>query len=76
MTARAITLSGDIAGERSEIGDWRNIRPATCSARLGELSTELITARAEDVRVVGVGLALPGIVRADTATLMTAPNLG
>ncbi|MFE3002010.1 ROK family protein [Nocardia sp. NPDC059246] len=76
LTARAITLSGEIAGERSEIGDWRNSRPAACLARLGELSTELITALTDDVRIVGVGLALPGVVRADTATLMTAPNLG
>jgi predicted NBD/HSP70 family sugar kinase len=75
VTARLIALSGEVLAERVEPADLRTSEPGPTLTRLAELGADLIV-RAAGTRVVGAGLALPGIVSTSTGRLLTAPNLG
>ena len=72
LAARVLDLRGRIVAERVEDGDFRNSDPAATLARLGDLVADLRLP--PTLRLVGTGLALPGIVDGDV--LLRAPNLG
>jgi predicted NBD/HSP70 family sugar kinase len=72
LAARVIDLRGRIVAERVEDGDFRTSDPAATLARLAALVADL--GLPGSLRVVGTGLALPGIVDGDL--LLRAPNLG
>jgi predicted NBD/HSP70 family sugar kinase len=74
LAARVLDLRGRIVAERVEDGDFRNSDPAATLTRLGMLATELRAGLPAALRLVGTGLALPGIVDGDL--LLRAPNLG
>jgi predicted NBD/HSP70 family sugar kinase len=74
---RAVDLSGQVLVERVEADDLRHQHPVDVLDRLaGLLEHALRRLRAEDVRVVGTSLALPGLVDSDRGPLRLAPNLG
>jgi predicted NBD/HSP70 family sugar kinase len=74
LAARVLDLRGRIVAERVEDGDFRNSDPAATLPRLGELAAQLQASLPSSLRLVGTGLALPGIVDGDL--LLRAPNLG
>jgi predicted NBD/HSP70 family sugar kinase len=76
LAARVLDLRGRIVAERVEDGDFRNSDPAATLARLGALAAELRAALPGTLRLVGSGLALPGIVDVEGGVLLRAPNLG
>src|SRR3954468_3651542 len=61
LAARVLDLRGRIVEERVEDGDFRNSDPGTTLARLGALVADLRAALPAGLRLVGAGLALPGI---------------
>src|SRR4051812_39611795 len=76
LAARVLDLRGRIVAERVEDGDFGNSDPAATLGRLGALAAELRAGLPETLRIVGAGLALPGIVDVDGGVLLRAPNLG
>src|SRR4051794_24502379 len=74
LAARVLDLRGRIVAERVEDGDFRNSDPSATLPRLGELAAQLQASLPGSLRLVGTGLALPGIVDGDL--LLRAPNLG
>lgn len=75
LVGRVIALSGDVLAEHIEFSDLRGSEAGPVLARLGDISTRLI-ADTLGTRLVGVGLALPGIVSTNPDRLLIAPNLG
>ena len=75
LAARVVDLRGRVVGERVEDGDFVGSDPMSTLHRLRALTTDLL-AHLPGVRVVGAGLALPGIVDASAGLLLRAPNLG
>jgi predicted NBD/HSP70 family sugar kinase len=70
-------LTGAVRYEDRVYGDHRGSCPGPVLDELASLSNDAIDEiEATGLRVVGVTLALPGLVRADTGTLLNAPNLG
>lgn len=76
LAGRVVGLSGDVLAERREPGDFRDSDPGPVLERLDALAADLVARVPSGTRLVGAGLALPGIVSADTGTLLVAPNLG
>jgi predicted NBD/HSP70 family sugar kinase len=76
MAARVVDLRGRIVAEVVEDGDFMGSHPGTVLGRLGELVARLLSGLPADLRLVGAGLALPGIVDTDAGVLLRAPNLG
>src|SRR3954468_22659260 len=74
LAARVLDLRGRVVAERVEDGDFVNSRPGAPLARLGRLTADLLGTLPRRLRLVGAGLALPGIVDGDR--LLRAPNLG
>lgn len=77
LTAR--DLYGDVLAERVEHGDYRGSDPRAVLGRLAELVAEVaaeLGARSNPPRLVGGGLALPGLVDLRAGVLRSAPNLG
>lgn len=71
-----VDLSGAVLVERVESGDFSNSVAAEVLSRLGALAAEALAAAPAGLRIVGTGLAVPGIVAADGGLLLRAPNLG
>lgn len=72
-----VDLAGDVLDDRVDLADLHDSDPAAVLGRLGALARDLADgARASRCRIVGAGLALPGIVDADDGLLRVAPNLG
>jgi predicted NBD/HSP70 family sugar kinase len=70
-------VRGEVRFERRRERDNRGTAPAPVLDRLAELAREALAAAADGgMRVVGLGAAVPGLVRASTGTLLRAPNLG
>ncbi len=70
-------LTGTIRYERHVHTDNRRSRPGPVLARLVRMAQEALAAAQDDDLVpVGIGVALPGVVEAQTGTLLRAPNLG
>ncbi|WP_369141142.1 ROK family transcriptional regulator [Modestobacter versicolor] len=76
VAARVLDLRGRTVAERVELGDFRASDPAGTFARLRAVAAEVLAALAPGVRLVGAGLALPGLVDEDAGVLLRAPNLG
>lgn len=72
-----LDLAGEIVDDRIELANHSRSEPVEVLARLGDIGADLARrARARGARVVGTGLALPGLVDADGSVLRLAPNLG
>ncbi|MGY1615409.1 ROK family protein [Geodermatophilus sp. SYSU D00691] len=76
LAARVVDLRGRVVAERVEDGDFVGSDPVATLTRLGALTTGLLARSSAGLRLVGAGLALPGIVDADAGVLLRAPNLG
>ncbi|MGY1602253.1 ROK family protein [Geodermatophilus sp. SYSU D00815] len=76
LAARVLDLRGRVVAERVEDGDFVASDPVPTLARLGALAGGVLAGLPAGLRLVGAGLALPGIVDADTGVLLRAPNLG
>ncbi|TVT41030.1 ROK family protein, partial [Amycolatopsis rhizosphaerae] len=73
---RVIDLRGRVVAEALEYGDFVGSDPVAVFGRLAALSTRVLGGLPPGVRLVGAGLALPGIVAAEGDLLLRAPNLG
>lgn len=76
LAVRVVDLRGRAVAESLEHTDLVGSDPAATLQRLGELSARVLGGLPGELRLVGAGLALPGIVAAATGTLLRAPNLG
>jgi predicted NBD/HSP70 family sugar kinase len=76
LAARVLDLRGRVVAETVEDGDFVGSDPAATLDRLGRLAGGLTAALPTGLRLIGAGLALPGIVDADAGVLLRAPNLG
>ncbi|MBB3084726.1 ROK family protein [Geodermatophilus sabuli] len=76
LAARVLDLRGRVVAESVEDGDFVGSDPAATLRRLGALATELLAGVPGQLRLVGAGLALPGIVSVADGVLLRAPNLG
>ncbi|MEU0468832.1 ROK family protein [Amycolatopsis sp. NPDC006131] len=76
LAVRVADLRGRVVAESLEYADLVESDPAATLDRLGALSARVLAGLPEGLRLVGAGLALPGIVAAATGTLLRAPNLG
>ncbi|PZA19282.1 ROK family protein, partial [Modestobacter versicolor] len=76
VAARVLDLRGRTVAERVEQGDFRGSDPAVTFARLGEVTADVLAGLPADLRLVGGGLALPGLVDEGAGVLLRAPNLG
>lgn len=76
IAARVIDLRGRVVADRVVHDDFvGSDAPATLS-RLAALSGEVLAVVPSGIRLVGAGLALPGVVSAESGHLLLAPNLG
>ncbi|MBC9820174.1 ROK family protein [Terrabacter sp. MAHUQ-38] len=76
LAARLVDLSGTVLAEHLVTADLAGSRPAPTLRRLRTLATRVLAAAPDGCRVVGAGLALPGIVDTTSGHLLSAPNLG
>ena len=72
-----VDLAGNVISDRVVLGDLRNSDPREVLGQLGHLGSKLATvAHSRGAHVVGVGLAVPGLVDEDSTYLRVAPRLG
>src|SRR6478735_3462671 len=76
LAARLVDLSGAVLAERLVTDDLAGSRPGPVLRRLRTLATRVLDATPDGCRVVGAGIALPGIVDVAAGRLLSAPNLG
>ncbi len=76
LAARVVSLRGDVIGEHIEVDDLVGSPPVPTLERLAAIARDVLDGMPSGVRLVGGGLALPGVVSTDTGTLLLAPNLG
>jgi len=76
LVARALDLRGRVVAEQVEEGDFVGSRPGPTLERLSALTRRLLADLPPQLRLVGAGLALPGIVDVADGVLLRAPNLG
>jgi predicted NBD/HSP70 family sugar kinase len=77
ISAGVIDLGGNLLLQETREQDNRNAPPGFVAAALAELAAGLRrAAEAQGVRILGGGLAVPGLVDDKTGTVITAPNLG
>jgi predicted NBD/HSP70 family sugar kinase len=76
LAATLLDLRGRVVAETLVAGDFVGSDPGPTMARLGVLAGGLLDDLPPGSRLVGAGLALPGIVSAPTGRLLVAPNLG
>jgi predicted NBD/HSP70 family sugar kinase len=70
-------LTGAVRFEAHRARDLRGSDPALVLDELATIAREAFAyARSEGLRVVGVGIAVPGLVGLGARTLLRAPNLG
>jgi predicted NBD/HSP70 family sugar kinase len=70
-------LKGTVRFERRLYEDNRRSAPAPVLDRLAQMAREALElVEAEGLLPAGIGVALPGLVEAQTGTLLRAPNLG
>lgn len=75
LTTRVLDLSGSVVAERTVTGDFLDSDPVKVLRRLGSTAAKLMDGLPKRIRVVGAGLAVPGIVTEESGTLLRAPNL-
>ncbi|WP_030203918.1 ROK family transcriptional regulator [Terrabacter tumescens] len=76
LAARLVDLSGTVLAERLVNVDLAGSKPSSALRRLGSLAARVLAEAPEGCRVVGAGLALPGLVDVGSGRLLSAPNLG
>ncbi len=76
LAARVLDLRGRVVAEAVADEDLVGSDPATVLDHLSDLANRVIEQVAGRLRLVGAGLALPGIVSVGTGELLLAPNLG
>lgn len=76
LAARVLDLSGRVVASAKVDGSHAGRDPGTVLGELGSICRDVLGAVPDGVRVVGAGLALPGIVTRSTGELTLAPNLG
>ncbi|MET4588601.1 ROK family protein [Arthrobacter sp. 754] len=77
ISAGVTDLAGNLLLQETVEQDNRTASPVAVTAALAGLAAGLrASAEAQGVRVLGGGLAVPGLVDDKTGTVITAPNLG
>ena len=76
LAARVVDLRGQVVAEQVEATDLVGSQPGPTLHRLATLAVEVLERMPSGIRLVGGGLALPGVVSTATGTLLLAPNLG
>lgn len=77
ISAGVTDLAGNLLLQETREQDNRNAAPGSVAAALAALAAGLrVTAETQGVRVLGGGLAVPGLVDDRSGTVITAPNLG
>ena len=77
LGGRAVDLAGRTLVERLEVHDFHQSSPSKALDLLASMAHDILEeVTADGVRVVGAGIALPGIVDRESGTLRLAPNLG
>ncbi len=76
VAVRVLDLRGRTVAERLHEEDLRGSDPDAALSLLGRLGAEVLGSLPAGTRVVGAGLALPGLVDAGRGVLLRAPNLG
>lgn len=77
MAGRTLDLAGTTLAEFKVPGDFADSDPAVVLPALGDLAAGMLEeVRAAGVRIVGANLAIPGLVDAEAAIVLLAPNLG
>jgi predicted NBD/HSP70 family sugar kinase len=74
--ARVVDLRGRIVREHLVTEDLTGSDPAETLRRIGVVARRLRRTLPPALRLVGAGLALPGVVSAEDARVLSAPNLG
>jgi predicted NBD/HSP70 family sugar kinase len=75
VAVRVLDLRGRVLAERLHEEDLRDSDPVAALTLLGALAGEVLGGLPAGTRVVGAGLALPGLVDAGRGLLLRAPNL-
>jgi predicted NBD/HSP70 family sugar kinase len=76
LAARVVDLSGHVVAQQLDFDDFVGSEPAVALATLERLAEQVLALLPDTVRIVGAGMALPGIVSPDSGHLLLAPNLG
>jgi predicted NBD/HSP70 family sugar kinase len=76
LAVKAVGLDGAVLADVVDPGDFVGSEPGPVLARLGESARAVAAGLPSGTRLVGAGLALPGIVSVAEGTLLRAPNLG
>ncbi len=76
LAARVLDLRGRVVAERLVDGDWVGSEPGPTLTEVGRLAAAVLADVPAGTRLVGAGLALPGIVDVGRGVLLRAPNLG
>jgi predicted NBD/HSP70 family sugar kinase len=76
LAALVVDLRGDRLAQRIVTDDLRRSRPGPVLERVASLAQELVAELPAGTVVAGAGVALPGIVTAQSGMLLHAPNLG
>lgn len=77
LGVRALDLAGEVLTARVEVHDLHRSSPDAVLDLLASLTVEVLEElTAKRARVLGAGIALPGLVDRATGTLRLAPNLG
>jgi predicted NBD/HSP70 family sugar kinase len=73
---RVVDLRGRILREHFVVEDLAGSDPGQTLRRIGNVVRRMRRALPPELRLVGAGLALPGIVSVATGRVLSAPNLG
>lgn len=77
IAAGLVDLSGNLLLHQTRERDNREGPPGSVVAALAAVAADLLlAAHAQGIKVLGGGLAVPGLVDNSTGTVITAPNLG
>lgn len=77
ISAGVTDLAGNLLLQETREQDNRHAAPGDVAAALAKLAAALRDAAdAQGIRILGGGLAVPGLVDDKTSTVITAPNLG
>ncbi|WP_457205517.1 ROK family protein [Nocardioides sp. P5_C9_2] len=76
VSVLAMNLRGDPVAERRLALDASRLSPEASLGRLAELTRDVLDELADDATVVGLSVAIPGLVESESGIVHAAPNLG
>ena len=76
MVATAVSVSGDVLAQDTREVDVAAMNPAEALASLGALAEGVAGSLPDGARIVGMHLAVPGLVDRHGEVILRAPNLG